>query len=162
MGRVSDAAYFCSKWKGVASVLKIVRLASLTYPRLMSHDMKDLFIPMSALLAQKIQRDKVQLESLLVFLMLGAREATSKEFFKLVKFLKPSLEEILTFLEEGNLDSLRTKSFTKREIALKNGPIELIRRRLVERILFIQKKIHGQYFAYSYLNRLVNKSIVGP
>jgi hypothetical protein len=125
----------------------------------MKEDFKDLVVPLTALfLTTKAKVEKP--ESLLAFLIFESRECTTKEFFTLVKFLKPNLQELLTSFKTGDLP--KGKSFVLREIALRNGPIELIRSRLVERILKVQSKVHSSYFVYSYLNRLVNRSLPVP
>jgi len=160
MGRVSDANYFLEKWSTSGlGVISILKRASLTYPRLMSEDSKDLIIPLTALflmIKSKVEKP----ESLLAFLIWESKECSTKEFFQLVKNLKPNLQELLTSLKTGELP--KSKSFVQREIALQNGPIELIRSRLVDRILKVQLKIHSSYRVYSYLNRLVNKTLPVP
>lgn len=149
MGRVSDALYFLQKWSTSSiPIPAIVRKASLTWTAIVSPSMSVLNIPYLALLSVALRQRDMPMEAFLTFLIKEGVELTFKSLFQKVSNLTPNLQEIEEVLKgwlSGVGDLLpKTDSFLRRTWSLQAGPLMSIHKRLVNQIMTIQFRIHGE------------------
>lgn len=148
MGRVSDALYFLQKWNTHGnSIDSVVRRASLSAKDIKSPDRKVINVPLLALLSTAVRQTRTPLEKFFLFLLRpGEAWFEFKNLYRKVSSLKVNHQEatdlLSSFFAGKGFEIPDTRDWTRRRIAL-SSPFTGVRGGLIDRILSLQTKIHG-------------------
>lgn len=150
MGRCTDALYFLQKWSSAGlSVQSILFRAVSTWDKLTNVQRSDLTVPSLALLSIALRQSKIPLVNFLAFLFKEGQNFDFRILFRKVHSLKPNLEEVTNVLRKffsGESDLLPSSdSFLQRTWALQAGPLQGIHKRLVNQIMTVQLRLHGEF-----------------
>jgi len=155
MGRCTDALYFLQKWDTAKlPVQSIVFRAVSTWDKLRSPLRSDLSVPLLALLSIALRQKRVPITNFLTFLFKEGVDFDFKDLYRKVSGLKPNLEEVSLVLKKffaGESDLLPSSaSFLQRTWALQAGPLQGIHKRLVNQIMTVQLRLHGEFAFHSF------------
>lgn len=149
MGRISDSLYFLQKWNAQKlGIIPIVRRTALTWPGLQSSSREVVNVPLLALMSTALRQSRLPLEKFFLFLLKpGEAWFEFKTLYSRISNLKINQQEVVDFLSSffsgTGIIIPDTRDWTRRRLAL-SGPFTGLRGGLIDKIVALQDKIHGE------------------